>query len=220
MTDIQILLIGVVGQPGLRRLPLAVRPGALMNALDILAGIAAAFVFVYLLWALAAARGLLMWPADFLTCRAVCSARPAHRDAAPRRLHLPRHGGRARLPEPVLRPVERAIYRICGIDETVEQGWKGYTVSVLVMARRGHRRWLHRPPPPGRAAAQPERHSAPMSPDLAFNTAVSFETNTNWQNYSGESGRQLPDPGRRPGRAQLHLRGRRASRSRSPWSAA
>ena len=35
---------------------------------------------------------------------------------------------------PVLRPVERGIYRVCGIDETHEQGWKGYAVSVLVMA--------------------------------------------------------------------------------------
>ncbi len=35
---------------------------------------------------------------------------------------------------PVLRPVERGIYRVCGIDETHEQGWKGYTVSMLVMA--------------------------------------------------------------------------------------
>jgi potassium-transporting ATPase potassium-binding subunit len=38
---------------------------------------------------------------------------------------------------PVLRPVERGIYRICGVDETVEQGWKAYTISVLMLALVG-----------------------------------------------------------------------------------
>jgi K+-transporting ATPase ATPase A chain len=88
---------------------------------------------------------------------------------------------------PVLRPVERAIYRACGIDETAEQDWKGYAVSVLVMAvvaivvgyvvlRLQNMLPLN---PNG---------ATPQSPDLAFNTSVSFETNTNWQNYSGETG--------------------------------
>jgi potassium-transporting ATPase potassium-binding subunit len=88
---------------------------------------------------------------------------------------------------PVLRPVERVIYRICGVDETVEQGWKGYTVSVLMLALvsiiavyvilRVQ------------ASLPLNANSAPaMSPDLSFNTAVSFATNTNWQNYSGETG--------------------------------
>ena len=88
---------------------------------------------------------------------------------------------------PVLRPVERGIYRACGIDETAEQDWKGYAVSVLVMAvvaivvgyvvlRLQNMLPLN---PNG---------ATPQSPDLAFNTSVSFETNTNWQNYSGETG--------------------------------
>ena len=88
---------------------------------------------------------------------------------------------------PVLRPVERAVYRVSGIDEKAEQTWKGYTVSVLVMAAvaivAGYivlRLQDVLPLNPGGAAAQ--------SPDLAFNTSVSFETNTNWQNYSGETG--------------------------------
>jgi K+-transporting ATPase ATPase A chain len=88
---------------------------------------------------------------------------------------------------PVLRPVERVIYRISGVDETVEQGWKGYTISVLMLAlvsivtvyvilRI-------------QASLPLNANSAgPMSPDLSFNTAVSFATNTNWQNYSGETG--------------------------------
>jgi K+-transporting ATPase ATPase A chain len=88
---------------------------------------------------------------------------------------------------PVLRPLERVIYRISGVDETVEQGWKGYTVSVLMLALvsilavyvilRVQ-------------ASLPlnANGATPMSPDLSFNTAVSFATNTNWQNYSGETG--------------------------------
>jgi K+-transporting ATPase ATPase A chain len=88
---------------------------------------------------------------------------------------------------PVLRPVERAIYRACGIDETAEQGWRSYAVSVLVMAVVaivvGYvvlRLQNVLPLNPNGAT--------PQSPDLAFNTSVSFETNTNWQNYSGETG--------------------------------
>jgi K+-transporting ATPase ATPase A chain len=95
--------------------------------------------------------------------------------------------GERTLLSPVLRPIERAIYRVCGIDEAAEQGWKGYTASVLVMAfvaiAFGYvvlRLQAVLPLNPGAAAAQ--------SPDLAFNTSVSFETNTNWQNYAGETG--------------------------------
>ena len=88
---------------------------------------------------------------------------------------------------PVLRPVERGIYRVAGIDEAAEQGWKGYAISVLLMAFVaivvGYvmlRLQDVLPFNPNGAAAQ--------TPELAFNTSVSFETNTNWQNYSGETG--------------------------------
>jgi potassium-transporting ATPase potassium-binding subunit len=88
---------------------------------------------------------------------------------------------------PVLRPIERAVYRVSGIDETVEQGWKLYTGSVLVMAFIaivvGYvmlRLQDILPLNPTNVPAQ--------SPELAFNTSISFETNTNWQNYSGETG--------------------------------
>ncbi len=88
---------------------------------------------------------------------------------------------------PVLRPVERVVYRLSGIDETAEMGWKGYTLAVLVMAAvaivAGYAIFRIQdilPLNPG--------HVGPMSPDLSFNTSVSFETNTNWQNYSGETG--------------------------------
>ena len=88
---------------------------------------------------------------------------------------------------PVLRPVERAVYRVAGIDETAEQSWKAYTVSVLAMAVAaivaGYVVLRLQDILPFNQGGIP-----PMSPDLAFNTSVSFETNTNWQNYSGETG--------------------------------
>jgi K+-transporting ATPase ATPase A chain len=87
---------------------------------------------------------------------------------------------------PILRPVERAVYRLCGIDETAEQGWKGYAVSLLLFSVLGivalYALLRLQDVLPFNPAGIP-----PMSPDLALNTSVSFETNTNWQNYSGES---------------------------------
>jgi potassium-transporting ATPase potassium-binding subunit len=95
--------------------------------------------------------------------------------------------GERTLLSPILRPIERGVYRVSGIDETVEQGWRGYAVSVLLMAFVaivvGYvvlRLQDVLPLNPGGATAQ--------TPELAFNTSVSFETNTNWQNYSGETG--------------------------------
>jgi K+-transporting ATPase ATPase A chain len=88
---------------------------------------------------------------------------------------------------PVLRPVERGIYRLAGIDETAEQGWKAYAISVLVMAAIaiavGYLALRLQDVLPLNPAS-----AMPQTPDLAFNTSVSFETNTNWQNYSGETG--------------------------------
>ncbi len=87
---------------------------------------------------------------------------------------------------PVLRPVERVIYRVSGVDETAEQDWKGYTAAVLAMAfvaiAAGYVFLRLQNVLPFNQGGIPA-----MSPDLAFNTSVSFETNTNWQNYSGES---------------------------------
>jgi potassium-transporting ATPase potassium-binding subunit len=88
---------------------------------------------------------------------------------------------------PVVRPVERLVYRLTGVDETVEQTWKGYAVSVLAMAAvaivAGYVVLRLQDVLPFNQGGIPA-----MSPDLAFNTSVSFETNTNWQNYSGETG--------------------------------
>jgi potassium-transporting ATPase potassium-binding subunit len=86
----------------------------------------------------------------------------------------------------VLGPVERLIYRISGIDPAKDMGWKTYALTMLLfnlagaLLLYGVLRLQHLLPlnPYG---------FGPLTPDLAFNTAVSFLTNTNWQNYGGEA---------------------------------
>src|SRR5262244_3978416 len=87
---------------------------------------------------------------------------------------------------PVLRPVEAALYSIGGVDERREQHWLTYTVSMLFFHVGGFlilyalMRWQAGLP------FNPAEQSA-VAEDLSFNTGVSFITNTNWQNYGGES---------------------------------
>jgi potassium-transporting ATPase potassium-binding subunit len=87
---------------------------------------------------------------------------------------------------PVLRPVEAVIYGISGVDEKREQHWLTYTVAMLLfhvgafLILYGLMRFQSVLP------FNPAEQSA-VAPDLSFNTAVSFITNTNWQNYGGES---------------------------------
>ena len=88
--------------------------------------------------------------------------------------------------DPVLRPVERLLYRVTGVDETHEMRWTEYAIAMLLLS--GVSMILL-------YAIQRLQHSLPwnpqgfanVAPDLAFNTAASFTTNTNWQAYSGES---------------------------------
>ena len=88
--------------------------------------------------------------------------------------------------DPVLRPVERLVYRLTGVDENHEMRWTEYAgamllfsvVSMLVLYAM-ERLQMHLPLNP--------QHFPGVSQALAFNTAASFTTNTNWQNYSGES---------------------------------
>jgi len=83
-------------------------------------------------------------------------------------------------------PLERAVYRLCGIEPAREMGWKEYAVALLLFNVLGGlalyllqrcQLWL---------PLNPQKFPG-VSPDSAFNTAVSFITNTNWQGYSGES---------------------------------
>ena len=87
---------------------------------------------------------------------------------------------------PLLQPLERACYRVAGIDPQQEQGWRGYSLALLaftlvcllvltgILLLQG-------------ALPLNPQQVAGMSLPLAFNTAVSFVTNTNWQAYSGEA---------------------------------
>src|ERR1700751_4854085 len=94
--------------------------------------------------------------------------------------------GRRTFLTPALRPVELAIYKIAGVDERQEQHAVTYTVGMLLFHLGGlfiiyalMRLQAFLPFNPAEQTAVAE--------DLSFNTAVSFMTNTNWQNYGGES---------------------------------
>ncbi len=82
--------------------------------------------------------------------------------------------------------IENFLCRLCGVDPQVEQSWKQYTFSLLAFSLFGMlvtyliERLQHVLP------LNPQ-HFAAVPPDLAFNTAASFTTNTNWQSYTGES---------------------------------
>jgi potassium-transporting ATPase potassium-binding subunit len=94
--------------------------------------------------------------------------------------------GERTLLSPMLRPVEAALYGAAGIDQNREQDWLTYTVAVLLFHVGGffvlYGLMRFQAALPFNPAKQP-----PVPPELAFNTAVSFITNTNWQNYGGES---------------------------------
>jgi potassium-transporting ATPase potassium-binding subunit len=88
--------------------------------------------------------------------------------------------------DPLLRPVERVIYRVCGVDENKEMRWTEYGTTMLVFSAvslillylfERLQQWL---------PWNPQRF-ANVTPDLAWNTAVSFTTNTNWQAYTPET---------------------------------
>ena len=88
--------------------------------------------------------------------------------------------------DPVLRPVERLLYRTTGVDDKREMDWKEYTIAMLLFSGVSMlalyliervQQWMPWNP----------QHMPKVASDLAFNTAASFTTNTNWQNYSGES---------------------------------
>jgi K+-transporting ATPase ATPase A chain len=94
--------------------------------------------------------------------------------------------GERTLLHPILSPVERLIYRICRIDETEEQRWTAYAAAVLVFSFAGMLLLYAIERLQGVLPWNPQ-HLPGVAPALAWNTAASFTTNTNWQAYSGES---------------------------------
>ena len=125
--------------------------------------------------------------------------------------------------DPVLRPVEHLLYRVTGVDEKHEMRWTEYAFAMLLFSgvsmlllyliERVQQVLPWNPQTVCRGAAGA----------LAFNTAASFTTNTNWQNYSGETHHELLHADGRPRLSQLRFRGgrhcsghRRDSRHRAP----
>jgi len=105
--------------------------------------------------------------------------------------------------DPVMRPVERLVYRLTGVDEQREMRWTQYTIAMMLFTgvsmlllyfMERFQKWLPLNP----------QHLPNVPPDLALNTAVSFTTNTNWQASPTTSS----------------PRRRLASCSPSPWCAA
>ena len=87
---------------------------------------------------------------------------------------------------PIFGPIERLIYRVCGIDPNAEMKWTGYSAALLIFSAVSGivlygilrlQQFLPWNP----------QHFGAVAPDLSFNTAISFTTNTNWQAYSGET---------------------------------
>ncbi len=94
--------------------------------------------------------------------------------------------GERTLLSPVLRPVERLLYKVSGISEAQEQSWISYLVSMVFFHVGGFLILYVLLRLQGMLPLNPAGQGA-VAPDLAFNTSVSFITNTNWQNYGGES---------------------------------
>jgi K+-transporting ATPase ATPase A chain len=89
---------------------------------------------------------------------------------------------------PVLRWLEVFTYRAAGVREDVEQRWTQYAASLLSFSIFGFILVYLLQRMQGILPFNPQHFGAGnVSPDLAFNTAISFVTNTNWQSYSGES---------------------------------
>src|SRR5664280_3044348 len=96
------------------------------------------------------------------------------------------YAGKDNFLSPVLRPVERGFYRLAGVDDTREQSWFTYAIAMVAFSIAGFVSLY---------ALQRFQNVLPLNPqgfdavpaDLAFNTSVSFITNTNWQNYGGET---------------------------------
>ncbi len=89
--------------------------------------------------------------------------------------------------DPVLRPLERLLYRITGVDENHEMRWTEYAISMLLFSLVSMIVLYLMERLQGNLPFNPQKLGAVTPAHLAFNTAASFTTNTNWQAYSGET---------------------------------
>jgi K+-transporting ATPase ATPase A chain len=86
----------------------------------------------------------------------------------------------------IIRPIERLFYRLAGVDPDDEMDWKKYAIALLVFSALSVLVVYLLQRVQGLLPLNPQKFGATTS-DLAFNTAVSFSTNTNWQSYGGET---------------------------------
>ncbi len=96
------------------------------------------------------------------------------------------YAGQRTFLSPVLGPVERGFYRLAGVDPAREQDWYGYAIAMVVFSVAGFLSLYALQRLQNFLPLNPRGFDA-VPPDLAFNTSDSFITNTNWQNYSGET---------------------------------
>jgi potassium-transporting ATPase potassium-binding subunit len=89
--------------------------------------------------------------------------------------------------DPVLRPIEKLLYGLTGVEETREMRWTEYAISMLLFSGVSMLLLYFLERIQGFLPWNPLRFGAVSPPSLAFNTAASFTTNTNWQNYAGET---------------------------------
>src|SRR5258705_11362935 len=89
--------------------------------------------------------------------------------------------------DPVLRPLEKLLYRVTGVDETHEMRWTEYAVSMLLFSLVSMIVLYLMERLQGYLPFNPQKLGAVNPSHLAFNTAASFTTNTNWQAYAGET---------------------------------
>src|SRR4030042_3121145 len=85
-----------------------------------------------------------------------------------------------------VRPLERLIYRLLGVNSEDEMDWKNYAIALLIFSAVSFMVVYLIQRVQGLLPLNPQ-HLKPVPSDLSFNTAVSFVTNTNWQNYGGET---------------------------------
>jgi potassium-transporting ATPase potassium-binding subunit len=96
-------------------------------------------------------------------------------------------GGERTFMDPVMRPVERMLYRLTGVDEAHEMRWTEFAISMLLFSLVSMLLLYAMERLQGYLPLNPQKFAAVSPAHLAFNTAASFATNTNWQAYSGET---------------------------------
>ncbi len=155
-----------------------------MNWLYVIAGLIAVGLVIYLLGRPAETGGTRMTARGAVQLVLYVGVLLAL--AKPLGIYMARvYEGRPMLLGRALGPVERFLYRIAGVKADDEMDWKRYALAMLLFNFVGFLLLYALQRSQGVLPADPA-HLPGVAPDLSFNTAISFVTNTNWQSYSGE----------------------------------